>query len=51
MPLYEDVGRKCHYKFGEVLTIKEQDGEGALPEMPCDRLGKSHRVVLCEDGE
>jgi putative FmdB family regulatory protein len=25
MPLYEYVCRKCHKKFGEVLTIKEHD--------------------------
>jgi putative FmdB family regulatory protein len=23
MPLYEYICRKCHYKFDEVLTIKE----------------------------
>jgi putative FmdB family regulatory protein len=25
MPLYEYVCRKCHHKFGEVLTLKEHD--------------------------
>jgi putative FmdB family regulatory protein len=25
MPLYEYVSRKCHKKFGEVLTIKEHE--------------------------
>jgi putative FmdB family regulatory protein len=25
MPLYEYFCRKCHKKFGEVLTIKEHD--------------------------
>ena len=25
MPLYEYVCRKCHKKFGEVLTIKEHE--------------------------
>jgi putative FmdB family regulatory protein len=25
MPLYEYVCRKCHTKFGEVLTVKEHD--------------------------
>jgi putative FmdB family regulatory protein len=25
MPLYEFVCRKCHKKFGEVLTIKEHE--------------------------
>ena len=27
MPLYEYVCRKCHKKFGEVLTIKEHDAK------------------------
>ena len=27
MPLYEYVCRKCHKKFGEVLTIKEHETE------------------------
>ena len=52
MPLYEYVCRKCHEKFGEVLTIKEHETKKrALPEMPEHRLGKSHRAVLREDGE
>lgn len=25
MPLYEYICRKCHKKFGEVLTIKEHE--------------------------
>jgi len=50
MPLYEYVCRKCHHKFDEVLTIKEHEA-AALPEMPGHRLGKSHRIVLREDGE
>ncbi|MCI0746063.1 MAG: zinc ribbon domain-containing protein [Verrucomicrobia subdivision 3 bacterium] len=25
MPFYEYVCRKCHKKFGEVLTLKEQE--------------------------
>jgi putative FmdB family regulatory protein len=25
MPLYEYVCKKCHHKFGEVLTVKEHD--------------------------
>ena len=25
MPLYEYLGRKCHKKFGEVLTLKEHE--------------------------
>ena len=25
MPLYEYICRKCHNKFGEVLTIKEHE--------------------------
>ena len=52
MPLYEYVCRKCHNKFDEMLTIKERETkEGTLPEMPWDRLGKSHRIGLREDGE
>ena len=51
MPLYEYVCRKCHKKFGEVLTIKEHETKETLPEMPGHRLGKSHRVVLRKDGE
>jgi putative FmdB family regulatory protein len=27
MPLYEYVCRKCHKKFGEVLTLKEHDSK------------------------
>ena len=27
MPLYEYVCRKCHKKFGEVLTIKEHENK------------------------
>ncbi len=27
MPLYEYVCRKCHTKFGEVLTVKEHDSK------------------------
>ena len=27
MPLYEYICRKCHKKFGEVLTIKEHDSK------------------------
>jgi putative FmdB family regulatory protein len=51
MPLYEYVCRKCHNKFDEVLTIKEHETKKVVPEMPEHRLGKSHRVVLREDGE
>ena len=27
MPLYEYLCRKCHKKFGEVLTIKEHESK------------------------
>jgi len=27
MPLYEYICRKCHNKFGEVLTIKEHESK------------------------
>ena len=27
MPLYEYICKKCHKKFGEVLTLKEHDAK------------------------
>lgn len=27
MPLYEYVCKKCHHKFGELLTIKEHESK------------------------